>query len=83
MRLLAVLTVCAATIAVPVSANPFERVTPVTDPLVSKECGECHIAFQPDLLPAPSWRRIMATLNDHFADRATLPPDRVKANTPI
>ena len=81
MRLLAILTICAATIAMPVFANPFERATPVTDPLVNKECGEWHMAFQPGLLPAPSWNRIMANLNDHFGDRATLPPDQVKAIT--
>ncbi|MEI6558780.1 MAG: cytochrome C [Rhodospirillaceae bacterium] len=64
-------------VAAPVRADGPDRVAPVSDPLVRKECGECHMAFQPGLLPAGSWRRIMQTLSDHFGDRATLPPDQV------
>lgn len=54
-------------------------VPPVRDALTRKECGECHLAFQPALLPAESWRRMMANLSDHFGDNATLPPDKAKA----
>lgn len=56
-------------------ANEFERVRPVTHEPTRKECGECHMAFQPGLLPAASWERIMDGLNDHFGEKATLPPD--------
>jgi mono/diheme cytochrome c family protein len=35
-------------------------------------CGSCHLAYQPGLLPARSWDRIMATLGDHFGDNAEL-----------
>lgn len=56
-----------------------DRVPPVRDPLVLKECGECHMAFQPAFLPARSWERLMDTLSDHFGDDATLPPDIVAA----
>lgn len=35
-----------------------------------KECGSCHTAFSPQLLPAASWRRIMASLDNHFGDSA-------------
>jgi Dihaem cytochrome c len=38
-----------------------------------KECGSCHFAYQPGLLPAASWERIMANLSDHFGDNAELP----------
>jgi hypothetical protein len=48
---------------------------PITDPLVKKECGECHLAFQPRFLPAPSWRKIMQTLADHFGEDASLEPE--------
>ncbi len=48
---------------------------PITDPLVKKECGECHLAFQPKFLPAPSWRKIMQTLADHFGEDASLKPE--------
>lgn len=61
--------------AVPAFANPFERVRPVTHEPTRKECGECHMPFQPGLLPAGSWNRIMDGLNDHFGESADLTPD--------
>ncbi len=63
--------------ATAVLGNEFERVRPVTHEPTLKECGECHMAFQPGLLPAGSWNRIMDGLDDHFGDRASLPPDAV------
>lgn len=56
-----------------------ERVPPVDDPLTAKECGECHMAYQPALLPAASWHRIMTNLTDHFGDNASLPKDTAAA----
>lgn len=41
-----------------------------------KECGTCHSAFSPELLPAASWRGLMQRLEDHFGD-----PARVDAAT--
>ncbi len=58
-------------------ANEFERVAPVTDAATLKECGECHMAYQPGLLPAASWNRIMDGLADHFGENASLPADTV------
>lgn len=54
-------------------------VPPVKDPLVLKECGECHMAFQPAFLPARSWNRMMDELASHFGDDASLPADKVQA----
>jgi cytochrome c553 len=34
------------------------------------ECGSCHIAYPPSLLPAPAWRRMMAGLDKHFGSDA-------------
>ena len=48
---------------------------PVVDPLVKEECGSCHIAFAPSMLPARSWQRMMANLNDHFGDDASVDAD--------
>lgn len=48
---------------------------PVADPLVKEECGSCHLAFAPSMLPASSWQRMMANLKDHFGDDASLEPD--------
>lgn len=40
--------------------------------LYANECGSCHFAYQPGLLPAQSWMRIMATLDNHFGENAEL-----------
>lgn len=39
-----------------------------------KECSGCHMAFPPGLLPAASWRRLMAGLDQHFGTDASLTP---------
>lgn len=37
-----------------------------------QECGGCHMAFAPGLLPAESWRKMMAGLDRHFGTDASL-----------
>jgi cytochrome b len=37
-----------------------------------KECGACHMALPPSLLPKASWEKVMADLGNHFGDDATL-----------
>lgn len=34
------------------------------------ECGSCHLAFPPRMLPAASWQRLMGSLDDHFGQNA-------------
>jgi hypothetical protein len=46
------------------------------DPAYAEECGACHDAFHPSLLPAASWAALMAGLNDHFGEDASLDPAR-------
>jgi cytochrome b len=41
------------------------RVLP-DDPKWREECGSCHLAFHPNLLPARSWTRVMAEQATHF-----------------
>jgi hypothetical protein len=36
------------------------------------ECGSCHLAYPPSMLPGASWQRMMGTLADHFGDNAEL-----------
>lgn len=36
------------------------------------ECGDCHMAYPPDMLPKQSWRNLMTGLDDHFGDNAEL-----------
>ncbi|HEX3632501.1 MAG TPA: hypothetical protein VHZ01_08345 [Casimicrobiaceae bacterium] len=45
---------------------------PITDPAYLKECGSCHMAYPPELLPARSWNRVFGSLQDHFGDSAQL-----------
>lgn len=44
----------------------------VESSLYAEECGSCHFAYQPGLLPAQSWERIMSNLEDHFDENAEL-----------
>ncbi|OGU16840.1 MAG: hypothetical protein A2076_00315 [Geobacteraceae bacterium GWC2_53_11] len=37
-----------------------------------KECGACHLAYQPQFLPKRSWEKVMNTLDSHFGDSAAL-----------
>jgi len=37
------------------------------------ECASCHMAFPPGLLPAASWKKLMAGLDKHFGSDASLP----------
>ncbi len=54
----------------PVHAD--ERYAPIKNPLVLKECAECHMAFSPQMLPAKSWNALMANLSNHFGEDASL-----------
>jgi cytochrome c553 len=36
------------------------------------ECGSCHVAYPPRMLPAASWRLMMAGLDQHFGEDASL-----------
>lgn len=44
------------------------------DPKWRAECGSCHVAYPPALLPARSWRKMMAGLDRHFGEDASLDP---------
>ena len=37
-----------------------------------QECSTCHVAYAPGLLPAASWRKVMAGLDKHFGSDASL-----------
>ncbi len=47
-------------------------ISSVESKLYADECGSCHFAYQPGLLPAQSWQRIMTNLEDHFGENAEL-----------
>jgi len=56
-------------------------VAPVTNARYAKECGSCHFAYPPGLLPARSWQKLMGKLADHFGDNAELPQEDAVALT--
>ncbi len=41
-------------------------------PAYAAECGACHLAYPPGLLPAASWQGLMAGLPRHFGSDASL-----------
>ena len=47
-------------------------ILPVTNADYLEECGACHFAYQPGLLPSASWKKLMARLDDHFGENAEL-----------
>ncbi len=48
------------------------QVLPIKNKLALKECGSCHFAYQPGLLPSHSWSKIMHNLANHFGVDASL-----------
>ena len=50
-------------------------VAPVNNPQYLEECGSCHFPYQPGLLPARSWSKVMGTLDNHFGENAELPAE--------
>ena len=80
--IMAVLAVSAAGLVFTrAQAGDDEYFAPVTDPATLSECGSCHLAFPPSMLPAASWTRMMAELQDHFGDDASLDADTTAAIT--
>lgn len=53
--------------AAPTTAIPAEELARYRE-----ECGSCHLAYPPGLLPARSWTRLMGGLDDHFGQNAEL-----------
>lgn len=45
------------------------------DALYIEECGACHLAYPPDLLPVASWNLLMSDLEEHFGEDASLDED--------
>lgn len=60
----------------PDSINGF---MPARDPLYVKECGACHTAYLPGLLPARSWELQMSRLDKHFGENVNLNPASLAA----
>lgn len=44
----------------------------VTDQVYKAECGSCHVAYPPALLPAGSWQGVLSGLDQHFGTDASV-----------
>ena len=51
---------------------------PVTNQTYREACGECHLAYQPELMPSGSWQKILNQLDDHFGEEIEVDPDTIK-----
>jgi len=52
-------------------------IVPVDNKQYLEECGSCHFAYQPGLLPARSWEKLLTpeALGKHFGESADLDAD--------
>jgi hypothetical protein len=48
-------------------------IEPVNNQTFKQECGACHFAYQPALLPAGSWEKILSNLPSHFGEEVSIP----------
>lgn len=76
MHRIILIALAATAIATPALADSG-RLPPVTHEATRKECSACHMAFQPQMLPARSWEALMRGLDNHFGEDASLPPEVV------
>jgi len=51
-------------------ADSYKGTTPPG--VYTQECGGCHLAFPPNLLPKASWQRVMNGLDKHYGSDASL-----------
>jgi len=57
-----------------------KEVQPVANKAYQEECGSCHFAYPPGLLPGKSWAKLLdeKALDDHFGETATLDKETLK-----
>ncbi len=55
----------------------------VKNPVYQDACGLCHLAYQPDLMPAASWNALIKRLDDHFGESVELYDDLIKTMYPF
>lgn len=59
--------------ALPLAARADKLVLPAdAPPAFQAECASCHLAFPPQLMTAGDWQRVMAALDKHYGDNASL-----------
>jgi hypothetical protein len=46
--------------------------------LYSEQCGACHFAYPPQLLPSKSWESLLSSLENHFGETVEMGPESEK-----
>ncbi|MDX9714959.1 MAG: cytochrome b/b6 domain-containing protein [Dissulfurispiraceae bacterium] len=72
LSIILVLAPFIAAITVYASINAYEPDETAIPEVYKEECASCHMAYTPNMLPARSWRAMMANLEDHFGEDATI-----------
>jgi hypothetical protein len=57
-----------------------KEIVPVDNKQYKEECGSCHFAYPPGLLPSKSWEKLLTAdaLSKHFGENAELDSDTLK-----
>lgn len=55
-----------------------KQLAPIANQTYKDQCGACHFAYQPDLLPSRSWEKILTGLDNHFGQEVELEPGSKK-----
>lgn len=51
---------------------------PAADPKYLRECGACHFAYLPGMLPARSWDVLVTKSNEHFGETLSLDAETLR-----
>jgi cytochrome b len=71
-----VIALASGTALYALSRLPALGIPPMPDNATYRtECGACHWSFHPSLLPRASWAEMVAKLENHFGEDASLPAD--------
>ena len=62
-------------------ADSYKGPTPPA--VYTQECGSCHLAFPPNLLPKASWQSVMHGLDKHYGSDASLDAATQKPHHPL
>ena len=62
------------------SISRQKEFNPVKNDTYQEECGSCHFAYPPGLLPSQSWKKLLdaKALENHFGENAELDADTLK-----
>lgn len=55
-----------------------DKLMPVNNKTYTDNCGQCHIAYPPALLPSGSWNQITSGLEDHFGQPVQMDAESLK-----